>query len=150
MNEQQQRDILEHTYKQLTDFCGKPPKGSVAPWWEVSKETTEMLLDKGISYGESLVPLVRVELIVDHSFHHHDSHPYWLRTGDTWKKIDYEKEAKTWMEPLRRGETTGMVEIPANWDVSVQPYLANFSSTTYPLSCSSRTLLTRTASSMHT
>jgi len=51
MNEQQQRDILEHTYKQLTDFCGKPPKGSVAPWWEVSKETTEMLLEKGISYG---------------------------------------------------------------------------------------------------
>jgi hypothetical protein len=23
------------------------------------------------------------------------------------------------MEPLKRGETTGMVEIPANWDVSV-------------------------------
>lgn len=22
------------------------------------------------------------------------------------------------MEPLKRGETTGMVEIPANWDVS--------------------------------
>jgi peptidoglycan/xylan/chitin deacetylase (PgdA/CDA1 family) len=53
MNEQQQRDILEHTYKQLTDFCGKPPTGSVAPWWEVSKETTEMLLEKGISYGKS-------------------------------------------------------------------------------------------------
>jgi hypothetical protein len=48
---EQQRDILEHTYKQLTEFCGKPPKGSVAPWWEVSKETAEMLLDKGISYG---------------------------------------------------------------------------------------------------
>jgi peptidoglycan/xylan/chitin deacetylase (PgdA/CDA1 family) len=51
LNVQQQKDILEHTYKQLTDFCGKPPKGSVAPWWEVSKETAEMLLDKGISYG---------------------------------------------------------------------------------------------------
>jgi hypothetical protein len=61
---------------------------------------------------------VDMKLMIDHSFHHHDSHPYWLRTGDTWKKIDYEKEAKTWMEPLRRGQTTGMVEIPANWDVS--------------------------------
>jgi hypothetical protein len=38
--------------------------------------------------------------------------------GDTWKKIDYEQSAQSWMEPLKRGETTGMVEIPANWDVS--------------------------------
>lgn len=57
------------------------------------------------------------KLKVDHSFHHHDSQPYWLRMGDTWKKIDYSKEAKTWMEPLVRGTTTDMVEIPANWDV---------------------------------
>ena len=52
MSVEQQKDILEHTFKQLTDFCGKPPVGSVAPWWEVSKEGTEMLLDKGIIYGE--------------------------------------------------------------------------------------------------
>lgn len=52
MNVEQQRDILEHTFKQLTEFCGKPPIGSVAPWWEVSKETTEMLLEKGILYGQ--------------------------------------------------------------------------------------------------
>jgi hypothetical protein len=38
--------------------------------------------------------------------------------GDSWKNIDYKAEAKTWMEPLNRGETTGMVEIPGNWDVS--------------------------------
>ena len=37
--------------------------------------------------------------------------------GDSWKKIDYTQSAKTWMEPLVRGESTGMVEIPANWDV---------------------------------
>lgn len=53
MNPEQQRYILEHTFKQLTEFCGKPPVGSVAPWWEVSKEGTEMLLDKGIIYGEN-------------------------------------------------------------------------------------------------
>jgi hypothetical protein len=40
--------------------------------------------------------------------------------GDSWKKIDYSKPARTWMEPLVRGEETGMVEIPANWDVSRQ------------------------------
>jgi hypothetical protein len=52
MSPEQQLEILEHTFKQLTDFCGKSPVGSVAPWWEVSKEATEMLLDKGIMYGE--------------------------------------------------------------------------------------------------
>lgn len=55
MSAEQQRDILEHTFKQLTEFCGgKPPIGSVAPWWEVSKEGTEMLLEKGIQYGQSI------------------------------------------------------------------------------------------------
>jgi hypothetical protein len=52
MSVSQQRDILEHTFRQITEFAGKPPVGSVAPWWEVSKEGTEMLLDKGILYGE--------------------------------------------------------------------------------------------------
>lgn len=64
LNVQQQKDILEHTYKQLADFCGKPPKGSVAPWWEVSKETAEMLLDKGISYG-ALFLLPRIFALTD-------------------------------------------------------------------------------------
>lgn len=27
MTLQQQRDVLDYTYKQLTDFCGKPPIG---------------------------------------------------------------------------------------------------------------------------
>lgn len=51
MSPEQQLDILKHTYQQLSDFCGKPPVGSVAPWWEVSKEGTEMMLDMGILYG---------------------------------------------------------------------------------------------------
>jgi hypothetical protein len=41
--------------------------------------------------------------------------------GDSWKKIDYFKEASSWMEPLKRGKSTNMVEIPANWDVSPSP-----------------------------
>jgi hypothetical protein len=59
MSVEQQRDILEHTFAQITEFAGKQPIGSVAPWWEVSKEGTEMLLEKGILYGalESLLLL---------------------------------------------------------------------------------------------
>lgn len=49
---EQQRDILDYTYKHLTDFnFGRPPKGSVAPWWEMSKEGMALLLEKGIEYG---------------------------------------------------------------------------------------------------
>ncbi len=52
MSVEQQRAVLAHTLKQLTDFCGKPPVGSVAPWWEVSKEGVDMLLEAGIRYGK--------------------------------------------------------------------------------------------------
>jgi len=55
---------------------------------------------------------------------HHDCQPYYLRTGDTWTKIDYKKKAKDWMKPLVAGQQTGLVEIPANWylDVSTTYY----------------------------
>ncbi|KAI0782544.1 glycoside hydrolase/deacetylase [Abortiporus biennis] len=98
----QQRDILNHTYELLTAFnSGQPPKGSVAPWWETSKEGTDLLLDKGIEY--------------DHSNMAHDSQAYYLRDQDLWTKIDYQNDAKSWMKPLVRGKETGLVEIPANW-----------------------------------
>jgi len=34
----QQRDILDKTYRMLTEFAGKPPRGSVAPWSVISGE----------------------------------------------------------------------------------------------------------------
>jgi peptidoglycan/xylan/chitin deacetylase (PgdA/CDA1 family) len=123
----QQRDVLDKTYKMLTEFChGKPPKGSVAPWWETSREGAELLLSYGIEY--------------DHSMSHEDCQMYWLRTGmspdlfgsenrqltrqytgDTWTKIDYTKKAEEWMKPLVKGEETGIVEIPANWYIDDLP-----------------------------
>lgn len=52
MTFEQQKDILDHTFELLTKFNnGVSPKGSVAPWWETSKEGTALLLDKGIEYG---------------------------------------------------------------------------------------------------
>lgn len=86
----------------MTEFCGKPPVGSVAPWWEVSNEGVKLLLDKGIQY--------------DHSSQAHDCLPFWARDGDSWTKIDYSAQsAKQWMKPLVRGNLTNVVEIPANW-----------------------------------
>jgi len=108
MTPQQQRDVLDKSYRLLTEFChGKPPRGNVVPWWEVSPEGAQLLLDYGVEY--------------DHSMSHHDCQPYYLRTGDTWTKIDYTKPAPTWMHPLKRGEETGLVEIPGSWYIDDLP-----------------------------
>lgn len=107
MTFEQQRDVLDKTYKQLTEFCGKPPRGSVAPWWETSVEGTDLLLSYGIEY--------------DHSMSHEDHKCYWLRTGDEWTKIDYSKNAVDWMKPLTKGKETGLVEIPGSWYIDDLP-----------------------------
>lgn len=53
MNLEQQHAILDKTYKDLTKFCGKPPRGNVAPWWEASQEGAELMLKYGVEYGPS-------------------------------------------------------------------------------------------------
>lgn len=104
----QQHAVLDKSYRLLTSFCGgKPPRGSVAPWWETSAQGAEMLLAYGIEY--------------DHSMSHHDCQPYWLPAGEQWSKIDYTRSAREWMSPLRRGEPTGLVEIPSNWYIDDLP-----------------------------
>lgn len=101
MSIQQQRDILDKTYQMLSSFCGKPPRGYVAPWWEVNQEMAELLLSYGIKY--------------DHSLSHHDCQAYRTRVGDSWTKIDYTRDAKDWMKPLVWGQPSNLVEIPASW-----------------------------------
>ncbi|KAI7464106.1 glycoside hydrolase/deacetylase [Hortaea werneckii] len=91
------------TIELLTKFCGKSPRGSVAPWWETSQEGVDLLLNSGVEY--------------DHSMSHDDCHMYWLRTGDKWTKIDYAQKAETWMKPLEKGSETSLVEIPANCEL---------------------------------
>lgn len=107
MTLEQQQTILDKTYRLLTEFCGKPPKGNVAPWWEASAEGAQLLLDYGIEY--------------DHSLSHHDCQAYYLRTGDSWTKIEYSKHPNEWMKPLVNGKETGLVEIPANWYIDDLP-----------------------------
>lgn len=75
--------------------------------WETSEEGAELLLSYGIEY--------------DHSASHHDCQMYWLRVGDTWTKIDYERKAEEWMKPLVRGRPTGLVEIPGSWYIDDLP-----------------------------
>jgi peptidoglycan/xylan/chitin deacetylase (PgdA/CDA1 family) len=101
MTPEQEEAVLDHCIGLITKLTGKPPTGYVAPWWEFSNITNELLLKKGIKY--------------DHSLMHHDFQPYYVRVGDSWTKIDYSKHPSTWMKPLARGHTTKLIEIPASW-----------------------------------
>ena len=101
MTRAQETAILDRSIELIENVSGRRPTGYVAPWWEFSSVTNEILLERGIKY--------------DHSLMHKDFEPYYVRVGDSWKKIDYAKDAQTWMEPLVRGIETDLVEIPANW-----------------------------------
>ena len=101
MTPQQEEDVLDKSIELVQRLSGKHPRGYVAPWWELSPVTVDLLIKKQIKY--------------DHSFMHRDFVPYYLRTGDNWTKIDYSKAAAHWMKPLMRGRQTRLVEIAANW-----------------------------------
>ena len=101
MSPEQEEDVLDRCIELLEGLTGERPAGYVAPWWEFSAVTAELLLARGIEY--------------DHSLMHDDFHSYYVRTGDTWTKIDYSKPAGHWMKPLVRGRETDLVEIPASW-----------------------------------
>ncbi len=101
MSAKQEEDVLLKSVELIKDLTGKVPTGYVAPWWEFSNITNELLLKHGFKY--------------DHSLMHNDFTPYYVRVGDSWSKIDYSLEAKNWMKPLIRGVETDLVEIPANW-----------------------------------
>ncbi|NEE03732.1 polysaccharide deacetylase family protein [Phytoactinopolyspora halotolerans] len=101
MSVEQETAVLERSIELVESLAGKRPTGYVAPWWEFSPATAQLLLDHGITY--------------DHSLMHNDFSPYYVRVGDRWSKIDYTRSADEWMSPLVRGEETGLVEIPANW-----------------------------------
>jgi peptidoglycan/xylan/chitin deacetylase (PgdA/CDA1 family) len=101
MTEQQEETVLRKCIDLVEKVSGQRPTGYVAPWWEFSNVTNELLLKHGIKY--------------DHSLMHNDFQPYYVRVGDSWTKIDYSKSADEWMKPLVRGHETDLIEIPANW-----------------------------------
>jgi peptidoglycan/xylan/chitin deacetylase (PgdA/CDA1 family) len=65
---EQQKEVLNHSFDLITAFAGTPPKGIVTPMYQISAESTQLLLDKGLMY--------------DHSAMHRDCIPYYLRVND--------------------------------------------------------------------
>ena len=101
MSAEQEEAVLLKCIDLLGQVSGKRPSGYVAPWWEFSHLTNELLLKHGIKY--------------DHSLMHRDFECYYVRVGDRWTKIDYNNPAESWMKALERGQETDLIEIPANW-----------------------------------
>lgn len=69
MTREQETAVLDRSLELITELAGKRPTGYVAPWWEFSPVTNELLLERGIKY--------------DHSLMHNDFHPYYVRVGDS-------------------------------------------------------------------
>jgi peptidoglycan-N-acetylglucosamine deacetylase len=101
MTPKQEEDVLAKCVGLIEKVAGKRPRGYVAPWWEMSNITAELLLKYGFAY--------------DHSQAYHDFLPFYARVGDSWTKIDYSRDAASWMKPLVRGKEVDLVEIGANW-----------------------------------
>jgi peptidoglycan/xylan/chitin deacetylase (PgdA/CDA1 family) len=101
MSPKQEEDVLAKCVDLIEQVSGKRPRGYVAPWWEMSTVTAELLQKYGFTY--------------DHSQGYNDFTPFYARVGDEWTKIDYTKEAGEWMKPLVRGKEIDLVEIGANW-----------------------------------
>jgi len=98
---EQEEAIFDKCIEVITRLAGKSPRGYVAPWWELGPNTAELLLRKGIKY--------------DHSMMNNDFHPFYVRVGDSWTKIDYSQHPSAWMKPLVRGRETDLIDIPASW-----------------------------------
>ena len=107
MTPKQEEDVLSKSVDLIEKVSGSRPRGYVAPWWEMSAVTAELLLKYGFTY--------------DHSQAYQDFVPFYARVGDSWTKIDYSKQASEWMKPLVRGQEIDLVEIGANWYVDDLP-----------------------------
>lgn len=107
MSLQQERDVLERSITLIENLCGRRPVGYVAPWWEFTEHTAQLLLDHGFSY--------------DHSQNYNDFTPFYARVGDRWTNVDFTKRADEWMKPLVHGDEIDLVEFCGNWYVDDLP-----------------------------
>lgn len=107
MTPAQEEAVLVKCIELIEKHTGKRPRGYVAPWWEMSALTAQLLQKYGFTY--------------DHSQGYRDFQPFYARVGDSWTVIDYSKTAQEWMRPLKHGREIDLVEIGANWYVDDLP-----------------------------
>ena len=82
--------------------AARAPTGYVAPWWEFSPYTNELLLKRGIKY--------------DHSLMNNDFHPFYVRVGDSWTKNRLLQAPERVDEAARAGRgDRHLIDIPGSW-----------------------------------
>lgn len=107
MTPRQEEDVLEKSLMLIEKLTHRRARGYVAPWWEMSNVTAELLSKYGFSY--------------DHSQGYRDFVPFYARVGDKWSQLDYSKPAADWMRPLEHGREIDLVEIGTNWYIDDLP-----------------------------
>ncbi|MEZ5864870.1 MAG: hypothetical protein R3D25_12700 [Geminicoccaceae bacterium] len=92
--------VFDRSIALIEELTGKRPTGYVAPWWEVSTNSVDILLKNGIKY--------------DHSLMHRDFEPYYVRVGD---RVDQDRLRSPPRpdEAVHPRQPTKLVEIPASW-----------------------------------
>lgn len=129
MTPEQERDVLLKCIDVATKLCNKMPRGYRAPMYTIRETTVELLREH--------------EFLYDTSMMHHDSQPYWTPADPPIQKIDFTKDASSWLKPtpitdpasagaspLEQGYHP-LVEIPCGWynedmmPLQYLPHLAN-------------------------
>ncbi|MFP3203131.1 MAG: polysaccharide deacetylase family protein [Sulfolobus sp.] len=101
LTKDKEEKILKKCINLIENLSGEKPRGNRQPWWDMAPWTIENLEKLGFEYDSSLMA--------------DEFHPYYLRKGDRWFKIDYSKEPEEWMKPYIFGQPTNIVEIPVSW-----------------------------------
>ena len=101
LSREQEEAILTKCIALIKKLSGKHPRGYIAPWWEFSENSVELLMKYGVKYDSSLM--------------HRDFEAYYVRIGESWTPIDYGMPAETWMKPMELGTNVDLVELPASW-----------------------------------
>ena len=101
MDPDQEEAVMVKSIELIEQFTGSKPTGYIAPWGEMTQITADLLLKHGFEYDRTHVL--------------HDFQPFYVRTGDSWTKIDYTKRAHEWMKPIVRGKEINLVSLAFNW-----------------------------------
>jgi len=101
LSREQEDTIIATSIDLIEDLTGEKPVGHRASWWEFSENTPDLVEEYDFLYDSSLME--------------REFEPGYMRTGDSWEKIDYDQPAETWMEPYHYGQETDVVEIPISW-----------------------------------
>lgn len=98
---EQERKIFKKNIELIYELTDEKPIGNRQPWWDFGPNTLNVMLEYGFEYDSSLMG--------------NEFHPYYVRKGDKWYKIDYNKDSDEWMKPYEFGEETKLVEFPVSW-----------------------------------